>query len=66
MYIDLSRYWKKDWYVVMLNERFKLIVEIMVFLFCYVVLCYMYSKWSSILGFVIVEYSIFICLIMLY
>lgn len=37
MYIDLSRYWKKDWYVVMLNERFKLIVEIMVFLFCYVV-----------------------------
>lgn len=65
MYIDLSRYWKKDWYVVMLNERFKLIVEIMVFLFCYVVLYYMYSKWSSILGFVIVEY-IFICLVMLY
>lgn len=59
-YIDLSRHWKKDWHAAMLNERLKLTVEIMAFPFCHVALHYMHSKWSSTLGFAIVEYT-FIC-----
>lgn len=66
MHIDLSRHWKKDWHAAMLNERLKLTVEIMAFPFCHVALRYMHSKWSSTLGFAIVEYSTFICSIMLH
>lgn len=65
MHIDLSRHWKKDWHAAMLNERLKLTVEIMAFPFCHVALRYMHSKWSSTLGFAIVEYT-FICSIMLH
>lgn len=56
---------EEDWHAAMLNERLKLTVEIMAFPFCHVALRYMHSKWSSTLGFAIVEYT-FICSIMLH